>query len=63
MKLEATYPTLEHQRAAETIVEFFVSNYQIDTVLLVNSCARARRPAIVVLISSCSPSLIPHGRS
>jgi predicted nucleotidyltransferase len=42
MKLEAVYPTQEHQRAAETIVDFFVSNYKIDAVLLVNSCARGK---------------------
>jgi len=42
MKLEAVYPTPEHQRAAETIVDFFVSNYKIDAVLLVNSCARGK---------------------
>src|SRR6185369_14365964 len=33
---------LEHQKAADAIVEHFVSNYKIDTVLLVNSCARGR---------------------
>ena len=42
MKLEAAYPTLEHQRAAEAIVDFYISNYKIDAVLLVNSCARGR---------------------
>ncbi|HSB00524.1 MAG TPA: nucleotidyltransferase domain-containing protein [Anaerolineales bacterium] len=42
MQLQATYPTLEHQSAAETIVDFFVSNYKIDAVLLVNSCARGK---------------------
>ncbi len=42
MKLEATYPTLQHQAAADAIVEFFVSNYKIDAVLLVNSCARGK---------------------
>jgi predicted nucleotidyltransferase len=42
MKLEAAYPTPEHQRAAETITDFFVSNYKIDAVLLVNSCARGK---------------------
>lgn len=42
MKLEATYPTEQHQRAAETIVDFFVSNYKVDAVLLVNSCARGK---------------------
>src|ERR1044071_38982 len=42
MKLEATYPTQEHQKAAEAIVDFFVSNYKLDAVLLVNSCARGK---------------------
>src|SRR5690242_21105805 len=42
MKLEAQYPTPEHQRAAETITDFFVSNFKIDAVLLVNSCARGK---------------------
>src|SRR5512138_1051591 len=42
MKLEATYPTEQHQKAAETIVDFFVSNYKLDAVLLVNSCARGK---------------------
>jgi predicted nucleotidyltransferase len=42
MKLEPTYPTLEHQKAAEAITEYFVSNHKIDAVLLVNSCARGK---------------------
>lgn len=42
MQLQAAYPTLEHQNAAATIVDFFVSNYKIDAVLLVNSCARGK---------------------
>ena len=42
MLLQATYPTPEHQTAADAIVEFFVSNYKIDAVLLVNSCARGK---------------------
>jgi predicted nucleotidyltransferase len=42
MKLGPTYPTPEHQRAAEAITEYFSSNYRIDTVLLVNSCARGK---------------------
>ena len=40
MQLKATYPTPEHQTAAEPIVDHFVANYKIDAVLLVNSCAR-----------------------
>lgn len=42
MLLRATYPTQEHQAAADAIVDFFVSNYKIDAVLLVNSCARGK---------------------
>src|SRR5215208_5532561 len=42
MKLEPVYPTPEHQRAADAIVDYFVSNYKIDAVLLVNSCARGK---------------------
>src|SRR5512141_95925 len=42
IQLEATYPTKEHQTAANAFVEFFTSNYKIDAVLLVNSCARGK---------------------
>jgi len=42
MLLQATYPTSEHQAAADAILDFFVSNYKIDALLLVNSCARGK---------------------
>lgn len=42
MKLEAAYPTPEHQKAAETITAYFTGNYRLDAVLLVNSCARGK---------------------
>jgi predicted nucleotidyltransferase len=42
MKLQATYPTPEHETAAETITAFFTANYSIDAILLVNSCARGK---------------------
>jgi predicted nucleotidyltransferase len=42
MKMESVYPTPEHQKAAETIVDHFVAKYNIDAVLLVNSCARGK---------------------
>jgi predicted nucleotidyltransferase len=42
MQLQAIYPTPEHKAAADTMVDFFVSNYKIDAVLLVNSCARGK---------------------
>jgi hypothetical protein len=42
MKLEPAYPTPDHRQAADAITEYFVSNYKIDAVLLVNSCARGK---------------------
>jgi len=42
MPFQAAYPTPEHQTAANTITDFFVSNFKIDAVLLVNSCARGK---------------------
>ncbi len=41
-KLAPTYPTLEHQKAADAITEYYVNHYNIDAVLLVNSCARGK---------------------
>jgi hypothetical protein len=37
-----TYPTSEHQKAADIITEYFVNHFHIDAVLLVNSCARGK---------------------
>jgi predicted nucleotidyltransferase len=42
MELRAAYPTTEHQQAAEAIVDFFSTQFKIDAVLLVNSCARGK---------------------
>lgn len=42
MKLQATYPTSQHGRAAEAITRFYSTNYSVDAVLLVNSCARGK---------------------
>jgi len=42
MELRAAYPTPEHRRAADVIVEFFSTQCEIDAVLLVNSCARGK---------------------
>jgi hypothetical protein len=41
-KFEPSYPTPEHQKAADVITDYFVKNYKIDAVLLVNSCARGK---------------------
>lgn len=42
MKLQPVYPTQQHATAAEAITQFFSANYNIDAVLLVNSCARGK---------------------
>ncbi|HSG43819.1 MAG TPA: hypothetical protein VLA72_11740 [Anaerolineales bacterium] len=42
MKLQVVYPTPEHEAAANIIVQYFKSKYELDAVLLVNSCARGK---------------------
>jgi predicted nucleotidyltransferase len=42
MNLCAAYPTVEHEKAAQTIVDSLVGRFEIDAVLLVNSCARGK---------------------
>ncbi len=41
MRIEATYPSVEHRRAAESVVNFF-SGQDVDAVLLTCSCARGK---------------------
>lgn len=62
MKRGAFYPTPEHQKAAEAITDFFVSNYKIEAVLLVNSCARgkATRDSCLDIVMLAKPD---HGRA
>ena len=62
MKITPIYPTLEHQKAAELITAYFVENYHIDAVLLVNSCARgkATRDSCLDIIMLAKPG---EGRS
>ena len=40
--MNAAYPTTEHQRAAEAVLEFYCSRPDVEAVLLVNSCARGK---------------------
>ena len=42
MELRAAYPTPEHRQAADVMVDFFSTQFEIDAVLLVNSCARGK---------------------
>jgi hypothetical protein len=53
---ELKYPTLQHQEAAQQIVDFFSQTNGTDAVLLVNSCARGKATRdscldIIVLVS------------
>jgi predicted nucleotidyltransferase len=63
MSYQATYPTPEHRAAAELITDHFVSSYNIDAVLLVNSCARgkATRDSCldIVILAKADPSRSP----
>lgn len=60
MLLQAIYPTPEHQAAAETMVEFWATHYDIDAVLLVNSCARgqATRDSCLDIVALARPELL-----
>lgn len=42
MRYTPSYPTPEHERAAEAAVAFFAQRPETDAVLLVNSCARGQ---------------------
>lgn len=42
MKFKPTFPTLLHQDTAELIRDFFLQIPNVDTVLVVNSCARGQ---------------------
>ena len=39
MDFEASYPSSQHQIAAEVLVAFFRQRVETEAVLLVNSCA------------------------
>jgi len=42
MEFSANYPTIEHEKAATTVVNFF-SNYPgVEAVLLIGSCTRGK---------------------
>jgi hypothetical protein len=58
--LSAVYPSEEHKIAAETITQFFSANYEIEAVLLVNSCARgkATRDSCLDVDILASPDLL-----
>ena len=42
MNRQGSYPTPQHRRAAEALVEFFSKRTDTEAVLLLNSCARGK---------------------
>ncbi len=42
MQLKPSYPTAQHEQAAAVITAFFTRKYEVESVLLVNSCARGK---------------------
>ncbi len=65
MELRAAYPTPEHQRAADAIVDFFSTQFEIDAVLLVNSCARgkATRDSCLDIVVLAQPDTLQARRA
>ncbi len=65
MQLRAVYPTSEHERAAKAIIGFFTDGFDIDAVLLVNSCARgkATRDSCLDMNVLVSPDRLTSQRS
>src|SRR5260370_18569224 len=42
MRIQAGYPTLEPERAARAVVDFFSALAETDAVILMGSCARGK---------------------
>jgi predicted nucleotidyltransferase len=65
MELRAAYPTLEHQQAAVAIVDFLSAQFEIDAVLLVNSCARgqASRDSCLDIVALAQPDKLQPQRN
>ena len=63
MHLRAAYPSREHGEAAEAIIEFVTTNYQLEAVLLVNSCARgkATRDSCLDMVVLAQPEILQWG--
>ncbi len=60
MQLAANYPTQEHERAADAIVDFFARRAETEAVLLVNSCARGRasRDSCLDMVALALPEVL-----
>jgi len=42
MRIQAKYPTIEHEKASEAVVDFFSKFSDVDAVILKGSCARGK---------------------
>ena len=59
VQLYPAYPTIEHENAAATIVNFFAASKETEAILLVNSCARgkATRDSCLDIILMVTPEV------
>ena len=60
MNLQAKYPTIEHQNAAESVIDFFAPLDKIDALCLTCSCARgkATKDSCLDLLVIAKPEVI-----
>ena len=42
MRIQAVYPTQQHEQAARAVVDFFAAREDTDAVILMGSCARGK---------------------
>src|SRR5438552_3819190 len=64
MKLQAAYPTPQHEHAAQAIIAFFSRLPETEVVLLVNSCARgkATKDSCLDIVVLALPEVLAHKR-
>jgi hypothetical protein len=65
MDQRAAYPSPEHKEAAEAILEFMTTTFQLEAVLLVNSCARgqATRDSCLDIVVLARPEILQTERN
>jgi predicted nucleotidyltransferase len=61
MQIQAVYPTLEHERAARAVVDFFSAQAETDAVILMGSCARGKavRDSCLDFLILLQPEVFP----
>src|SRR5258708_19404273 len=64
MRIQAVYPTLEHERAAGAVVDFFSAQADTDAVILMGSCARGKavRDSCLDFLILLQPEVFPRAK-